>query len=209
MSSTKSKVFVIAEAGVNHNGVLELAFQLIDAAAAAGADAVKFQTFKADNLVTAYADMATYQKSNANTKESQLSMLRRLELSYENHYDLLRYCEDIGIQFLSTAFDMESLDFLVNDLGLRTLKVPSGEITNGPLLLAHARSGCDLIMSTGMATISEIEDALAVIAYGMTSDGLPEKEAFRMAYNSEEGRDALQKRITLLLKEPVCSMTSA
>ena len=159
-------VFIIAEAGVNHNGNLETAYRLVDAAVAAGADAVKFQTFKAENLVTRHAGKAAYQKITTAADESQLTMLKRLELKYELHFQLLAYCQKLGIEFLSTAFDFESLDFLVRELGVKTLKIPSGEVTNGPFLLAHAQTGKQVILSTGMATLGEVETALGVLAYG-------------------------------------------
>ncbi len=160
---------IIAEAGVNHNGDEALAFKLVDAAHQAGADIVKFQTFKAKNLVTEQAKQADYQVANTQKQESQLAMLSRLELSYAAHHQLVKHCESLGIEFLSTAFDSESLDFLVNDLGLTRLKLPSGELTNAPLVLEHARTGCDLIVSTGMATLAEIEMALGVMAFGYTA----------------------------------------
>ncbi len=191
---------IIAEAGVNHNGSEQVAFDLVDAAHKAGADIVKFQTFKAKKLVTAKAEQAIYQTKNTRKKESQLAMLTRLELSHAAHHNLVKYCEKIGIEFLSTAFDRESLDFLVNDLGLKRLKIPSGDITNAPLVLDHARTGCDLIVSTGMATLSEIETALGVIAFGYTQsdDRKPSISAFSEAYNSVEGRQALKNKVTLL-----------
>ncbi|MFW1584127.1 N-acetylneuraminate synthase [Vibrio parahaemolyticus] len=191
---------IIAEAGVNHNGQEELAFALVDAAHEAGADIVKFQTFKAKNLVTEEAKQAEYQVTNTKKQESQLTMLSRLELSYEIHHDLVKYCNSLGIEFLSTAFDLESLDFLVNDLGLTRLKLPSGELTNAPLVLAHARTGCDLIVSTGMATLSEIEAALGVIAFGYTAaqDEKPSMLGFQEAYASEAGQKALKEKVTIL-----------
>lgn len=191
---------IIAEAGVNHNGNEKLAFELIDAAYKAGADVVKFQTFKAKNLVTESAQQAAYQVENTGKKESQFDMLSRLELNYDIHHQLVKHCNDLGIEFLSTAFDSESLDFLVNDLGLKTLKIPSGEITNAPLVLEHARTGCDLIVSTGMATLSEIESVLGVIAFGYTAEknSLPSMAAFEQAYASEEGQQCLRKKVNLL-----------
>ena len=150
-------VYIIAEAGVNHNGSREMAFDLVDAAVQAGADAVKFQTFKAENLVTKNAPKASYQKQTTDGDESQFSLLKRLELAHEMHHELVGYCQDRGIDFLSTAFDCESLKFLVKDIGLKRLKIPSGEITNGPLLLEHALTGCDLILSTGMATLGRLK----------------------------------------------------
>lgn len=191
---------IIAEAGVNHNGDEKLAFELVDAAHKAGADIVKFQTFKAKNLVTEDAEQADYQITNTGKKESQLSMLSRLELSWEAHHKLLAYCKKLGIEFLSTAFDHESLDFLVKDLGLTRLKLPSGELTNAPLVLQHARTGCDIIVSTGMATLAEIEMALGVIAFGYTTDdnAIPSVDAFQFAYASSEGQRALKDKVTIL-----------
>ncbi|EPW3172001.1 N-acetylneuraminate synthase [Providencia stuartii] len=191
---------IIAEAGVNHNGSEKLAFELVDAAFKAGANIVKFQTFKAKNLVTEHAEQATYQVKNTQKQESQLAMLSRLELSYDAHHRLIKYCNKLGIEFLSTAFDDESLNFLVTDLGLTRLKIPSGELTNAPLVLKHARSGCDLIVSTGMATLSEIEMALGVIAFGYTKDKNtpPSISAFQEAYASKAGQEALKNRVTLL-----------
>lgn len=191
---------IIAEAGVNHNGDEKLAFSLIDAAQKAGADIVKFQTFKAKNLVTDRAKQAKYQSKNTKKEESQLEMLSRLELSYESHYKLVTHCNKVGIEFLSTAFDDESLLFLVNDLGLKTLKIASGEITNAPLLLKHARTGCNLIVSTGMATLAEVEAALGVIAFGYTKSEMvkPCIEAFQAAYVSVKGQQVLKEKVTLL-----------
>ena len=190
---------IIAEAGVNHNGSDDLAFSLVDAAHQAGADIVKFQTFKAKNLVTEDAQQAEYQITNSGQKESQYSMLKRLELSYETHHKLVKYCNDLGIEFLSTAFDSESLSFLVDDLGITRLKLPSGEITNAPLVLEHARTGCDLIVSTGMATLSEIEQVLSVIAFGyINPKGNPTDEALQTAYFSEQGKQLLKEKVTLL-----------
>ncbi len=191
---------IIAEAGVNHNGDEKLAFELVYAAFKAGADIVKFQTFKANKLVTADAEQAEYQVENTQKKESQLAMLSRLELSYDVHHQLVKYCDSLGIEFLSTAFDSESLDFLVNELGLTRLKIPSGEITNAPLVLEHARTGCDLIVSTGMATLSEVEAVLGVIAFGYTSDekAKPNELAFQQAYASNVGQQALKEKVTVL-----------
>ncbi|CAM3815422.1 N,N'-diacetyllegionaminic acid synthase [Vibrio aerogenes CECT 7868] len=191
---------IIAEAGVNHNGQEALAFELVKAASDAGADIVKFQTFKAKNLVTEQARQADYQIENTQKQESQLAMLSRLELSYKTHFKLVQYCDELGIEFLSTAFDSESLDFLVNELGLKRLKLPSGELTNAPLVLQHARTGCDLIISTGMATLAEIEMALGVIAFGYTctDQDEPSQEAFQQAYASETGQAALKDKVTIL-----------
>jgi len=191
-------VFIIAEAGVNHNGDIAMAYQLVDAAVEAGADAIKFQTFKADKLVTKGASKAAYQKASLDKDELQHSMLKKLELSFEAHYKIFDYCTNKGIQFLSTAFDEESMGFLVNNLGMETLKIPSGDITNGPLLLAHARTKKKIIISTGMANLDEIKGALGIVAFGMIGGKNPTREAFRNAYSSNEGRRILQENVTLL-----------
>lgn len=194
--------FIIAEAGVNHNGDRQLAFKLVDAAVAAGADAVKFQTFKAEKLVSRNAVKAGYQHQTTDGNETQFAMLKRLELAYDTHYDLLSYCNKKGIEFLSTAFDQESLGFLVDDLGLKTLKISSCEITNGPLLLAYAQTGCDLLVSTGMATLGEVEEALSVIAFGLVngvkSSAKPSRAAFFQAYHSPGGQQLLKENVILL-----------
>lgn len=156
------KTLIIAEAGVNHNGDINLAKKLIDAAALAGADLVKFQTFKADLLVTQTIDQASYQTLNTGVEETQYQMLKRLELSESQHLELVRYCEKRAIGFFSTAFDMDSLAFLAS-LGQKIFKIPSGEITNYPYLVCIGRLGCEVIMSTGMATLSEIEAAIDVL----------------------------------------------
>lgn len=190
---------IIAEAGVNHNGSEELAFSLVESAYNAGANIVKFQTFKAKNIVTKDAEQATYQAENSGQKESQYSMLKRLELSYETHHKLVKYCDELGIEFLSTAFDSESLSFLVDDLGIKRLKLPSGEITNAPLVLEHARTGCDLIVSTGMATLAEIEHVLSVIAFGyLNFEGVPTYALLQESYSSERGKKLLKEKVTLL-----------
>jgi len=191
---------IIAEAGVNHNGKRDLALRLIDAAAEAGADAVKFQTFKAEKLVSAGAAKAAYQQRDDGSGETQLAMLKRLELDLPDHRLLVDHCQRRGIDFLSTAFDHGSLCFLVDELGLTTLKIPSGELTNGPLLLATARHGQRIIISTGMATLGEIEQALGVVAFGFVSrpNDIPSHAAFRDAYISAEGQAFLRERVVLL-----------
>ena len=191
-------VYIIAEAGVNHNGSLDIAMQLVDAAVASGANAVKFQTFKADKLVTPSALKAGYQQLATGAKESQLAMLRNLELKYEFHFQLRDYCASRHICFLSTAFDFESLAFLVDQVGVERLKIPSGEITNGPFLLAHALTGKPCIVSTGMATLGEVETALGVLAFGYLHGEQPSLSAFQQAYSSDAGRQALRDKVTLL-----------
>jgi len=156
------RTLIIAEAGVNHNGELSLAMRLVDAAADAGADVVKFQTFSADRMVTTQADKAGYQIANDGRDETQHEMLRRLELTREMHRDLQAQCRTRGIGFLSTAFDVGSVDLLV-ELGLDRFKIPSGEITNLPFLRHIGSLRKSVIMSTGMATLAEIGAALAVL----------------------------------------------
>lgn len=156
------KSLIIAEAGVNHNGDMALARKLIDAAADAGADMVKFQTFSADRLVTIHAGKADYQKQTTDSGESQHAMIRRLELSHDMHEDLIDYCKSRGIQFFSTGFDIKSIDLLVG-LGLNSFKIPSGEITNLPYLRHVGRYSKNVILSTGMATLDEIGAAIKII----------------------------------------------
>lgn len=163
-----NKVFVIAEAGVNHNGSLDLARRLVDVAAEAGADAVKFQTFKADKLVSKGAQKADYQKQTTSAEESQYAMIKKLELDEAAHRELIRYCHEKQIMFLSTPFDHDSIDML-NNFGMLIFKIPSGEITNLPYLRHIGSLGKEVILSTGMATLGEIEDALDVLIQAGTS----------------------------------------
>ena len=156
------QTIIIAEAGVNHNGSLSLAKRLVDAAADAGADYVKFQTFSAASLVSNKAVKADYQKMNSDKDESQLEMLKKLELSKEAHYELLDYCAGRNIKFLSTAFDLESIDLLM-ELGITLGKIPSGELTNFPYLVKMARSFDQIILSTGMASLPEIKETIQVL----------------------------------------------
>lgn len=199
-----SKVLIIAEAGVNHNGDERLAMSLVDAAVKAGVDIVKFQTFKADKLVTASAKQAQYQTLNIGKEENQYKMLSRLELSYAAHKRLQQYCLSQDITYLSTAFDFESLTFLVTELGLTTLKIPSGELTNAPFVLAHARTGAQLIVSTGMADMSEVQQALGVIALGLLQfhgellSLQPDASSFMQAMNMPRGQKLLREYVTLL-----------
>jgi N,N'-diacetyllegionaminate synthase len=162
------KTLVIAEAGVNHNGDIEKALALVDIAAESGADIVKFQTFKADELVTESAPKAEYQEKNDGLGESQYKMLKRLELSPEMHEQIIDHCNLRGIKFLSTGFDIKTVAFLCG-LGLPILKIPSGEITNLPYLRYVGSLGRDIIMSTGMATLKEIECAIASLEEAGTS----------------------------------------
>lgn len=157
-----NKVLIIAEAGVNHNGDIELAKKLIDVAVAAGADIVKFQTFKAESLVTFNAKMADYQIENTHKDQSQYELLKKLELSHDDFKILQKYCVQKGIRFFSTGFDIESLEFL-KTLGMGLWKVPSGEITNRPYLEFLGKQNEPLILSTGMAYLAEIEEAINVL----------------------------------------------
>jgi N,N'-diacetyllegionaminate synthase len=154
-----SRVFIIAEAGVNHNGSLDMALQLVDAAKQSGADAVKFQSFKADQLATRSAHKAAYQERTTSQAESQFDMLNRLELDRAAHERILRHCEDRGIQFLSSPFDLPSIDLLA-EMKLPVYKIPSGELTNEPYLRKIGAKGKPVILSTGMATLGEVEEAI-------------------------------------------------
>ena len=158
-----SKVFIIAEAGVNHNGSVELAKKLIDVAAKSGVDAVKFQTFKTESLVSKNAQKADYQKKTTDKEESQFDMIKKLELDTDTHQELIGYCRTKNIMFLSTPFDHDSIDML-NELGLEIFKIPSGEITNLPYLRHIGSLNKKVILSTGMADIGEIEDALDILS---------------------------------------------
>ena len=156
------KVLIIAEAGVNHNGDINLAKKLIEQAAKAGADVVKFQTFKANSCVSVSAKKAKYQLETTAKEESQLEMIKKLELSYESHFELMKHCKKHGIAFLSTPFDLESVEFL-RGLDLPYFKIPSGEITNLPYLKAVAKCKKKVLLSTGMANLGEIEAALEIL----------------------------------------------
>jgi N,N'-diacetyllegionaminate synthase len=167
------KTIIIAEAGVNHNGVIENAFKLVDAAVDAGVDYVKFQTFKAEKLVSKVAKKADYQIQNTNNSEdSQYTMLKKLELSHQQHEEIIAYCNKKGIQFFSTAFDLDSLQYL-KDIGLELVKIPSGEITNYPYLRLAAQLFKKVIISTGMCTMEDIEAALNVfLSAGISKDNI-------------------------------------
>lgn len=156
------KVFIIAEAGVNHNGSLEIAKKLIDSAVEAGVDAVKFQTFKTENIVCKNAGKAEYQKNTTDAVENQFDMLKKLELTVQMHEEIMHYCDKKGIQFLSTPFDLDSIDYL-NKLGISIMKVPSGEITNYPYLKKIGQTEKPVIISTGMSELEEVEAAIKVL----------------------------------------------
>ena len=194
---TQGRVLVIAEAGVNHGGSVDAALMLVDAAAQAGADAVKFQSFRTELLVRPDAPQADYQARNA-PAASQAEMLHTLELSDDAHMRIAAHCAEVGIMFLSTPFDRPSLDLLV-ELGVPRLKVASGELTNGPMLLAMARTGLPMIVSTGMATLDEVAEALGVIAMGRGgADAAPRADA-RAASTARVASDpSLVGDVTLL-----------
>lgn len=192
--------YVIAEAGVNHNGSMDLARDLIEVAAKAGANAIKFQTFQAEKLVSEEAPKAEYQQETTDAEESQADMLRALELSPDQHRAIAEHCDAHDIQFLSTPFDAQSARFLVDEFDVPRIKIGSGELTNGPLLLDIARLGRPVILSTGMGTLGEVEQALSVLAYGYTHDGEepPTATDLRHAFASEEGQYALETYVTIL-----------
>jgi len=196
--SKNDHVIVIAEVGVNHNGSLETALKLVDAAADAGADVVKFQTFQAKHLVTKDAPKADYQIRQTGDEAGQFEMLKSLELSHADHMALTVHCSQKGIEFLSTPFDLDSLDFLADKMGLDCIKVGSGDMTNAPLLYGIARKKCRIILSTGMASLDEVERALGVLAFGYVFDGTPNNQAFQDAYNSDIGQSTLKENVTLL-----------
>ncbi len=163
-----NKVFIIAEAGVNHNGSINLAKKLIKVAVDSGADAVKFQTFKAESLVSKNAQKADYQKQTTDASESQFDMIKNLELDMETHKELIAYCQSQSIMFLSTPFDHESID-LLNGLGLQIFKIPSGEINNLPYLKHVGSLGKHIVLSTGMSNLGEVGDALNILINAGTS----------------------------------------
>ncbi|MBW7572353.1 N-acetylneuraminate synthase [Caproiciproducens faecalis] len=163
------KILIVAEAGVNHNGRMDLAYRLIDAAAEAGADYVKFQTWKSEAIISKYAQKAEYQKESTGAEESMLDMVKKLELSFENFRRLKEHCDAAGVGFLSTPFDVESARFL-SSLGMKIMKVPSGEITNLPLLETIAGLPGSVLLSTGMSEVWEIREAVSVLQKDMEKD---------------------------------------
>lgn len=195
---SNTKTLVIAEAGVNHNGSLELALQLIEAASEAGADIVKFQTFSADQLATPILEMAHYQKANCERDQSQYEMLKNLELPIEYYPKLIEHCHRHNILFMSSVFDHRDVPFL-QSLNMPFFKIPSGEITNGPLLLEVAKTQMPMIVSTGMATLGEIEQALMVIAFGYARPNeAPSIEAFQQVWQQKDAHTLVSKKVTLL-----------
>lgn len=192
------RVFIVAEAGVNHDGVLADALAMIDVAADCGADAVKFQTFTAEKVLTRRAMKAAYQAVNTGSGGTQLDMVRKLELGRDDHAALVTRCRARGVAFMSTAFDMDSLDFLAT-LDMPAVKIPSGDLTWGPMLLAAARLGKPLFVSTGMADLEEVRQALSVIAFGLIRGGEPDSLAeCDAAMRTKAGQRALVEKVTLL-----------
>ena len=184
----------IAEAGVNHNGSLDIGYELIEKAALAGADIIKFQTFKTNSLVTKNTKLSEYQVKNVNNINSQYDLLKSLELPYASFRKLADYAKKTKIEFLSTAFDEFSLQFLINDIGVNKLKISSGDLTNAPFLLMHAQSGLDIILSTGMAKLADVEAALGVIACGYLNN---RKFGFKLIEDVSAGYSVVQcKRVT-------------
>ncbi len=195
---SSSNIYVIAEAGVNHNGDPMLAKQLVRAAAAAGANAVKFQSFRTESLVTQEAELAEYQSIRETPGSTQFSMLRRLELSREVERELQELSIGCGIEFLSTPFDVPSLKFLVGDLKLSTIKIPSGEITNAPFLLEVARVARRILLSTGGSSLREVQSAISVISYGFhNSTGTPTPRQLR-AQPNRQARRVIKDRLSIL-----------
>lgn len=198
----QDKVYIIAETGVNHNGSLKMAKQLVDVAAEAGANAIKFQTFITEEVMIPQALKAEYQTKTTNQIETQYEMVKKLELNQDQFIILKEYCINKKIQFIATPFDLESLDFLIRVLDVPIIKIASGEITNAPLLLKTARSGKKIILSTGMCTLGDIEQALGVLAFdyleGKNIRKVPSFNVFKEAYYSENGQQTLQDNVTLL-----------
>lgn len=180
MKSKMNRTFIIAESGVNHNGDVGIAKEMVDVAAKAGADAVKFQTFKAEKMISKFAPKAEYQRKTTDENESQFEMVKKLELDQCAHKELIAYCRQKGIIFLSTPFDLESID-LLNELGLKILKIPSGEITNLPYLRKIGSLKKKLILSTGMADLQEIGNALKIL----TGAGTPKENITVLHCNTE------------------------
>lgn len=195
----KSETLLIGEAGVNHNGSEELAIRLADLARQSNVDIVKYQIFNSAQLVTEGAPKANYQSVHTGASGSQREMLRKLELSLDSHKRVALHCKNIGIDYMATAFDLASLRFLAEDIEIPIFKISSGDLTNAPFLLAHTKYKRKLIVSTGMSTLGEIEDALGVLAFGLldTPDE-PSVRGFRNAYLSDEGQEILGQFVTLL-----------
>lgn len=194
-----SQVLIIAEAGVNHNGSLDLAKKLVDVAADCCSDVVKFQSFIAENLVSKSAKKADYQIKNMGNNESHFDMIKRLELSDESHAAIFNHCKTKNIEFLSTAFDEVSATHLKQKGYIQRVKIPSGEVTNAPFVLKLASTGLPIILSTGMCSLADIERALGVIAFGLLGiKENPSRLGFEQALRSSNGFKLLKKKVTIL-----------
>ena len=192
------KPLIIAEAGVNHNGDLNCAFQLVQTAAASGVDIVKFQSFKAEKIASRFVEKANYQKLNSPVDESQLKMLKRLELSEQSQKDIAECCKRSGVAFLSSAFDLDSLHFLALGLDQKLVKFGSGELTNAPLLFEAARLDLKIFLSTGMSNLSEVEDALSIIAFGLLKKRKPNSRLeIKEVLQEPEAWELLKNAVTL------------
>ncbi len=197
--SLLSPVYIIAEAGVNHNGSLARALNMVDVAAQAGADAIKFQSFNPEALVSPMADKADYQKKYGSANESQLNMLKKLALTKKQQLQLATACHKHGIDFLSSPFDMDSASFLMNEIRPKFIKVASGEITNGPLLYHITQHDYPMVLSTGMSSLEEVKNALALICFCyLNKTATPTEALVQQTYQSLQGKAILQKNIWLL-----------
>lgn len=193
------QVFVIAEAGVNHNGDIATALEMIDVAAVAGADAVKFQTFRAESIATSTVGRAEYQSRNLGIDGSQATMLRALELPDDAYASLTARAREAGVEFMSTAFDQVSLDFLVDMVGIRRIKIPSGELTNIPFLVMCAQRRLPMLVSTGMANMNEVRLALDGIAFGLLHESQPRSlDDIRGCSAGPAGQHVLAESVVLL-----------
>jgi N-acetylneuraminate synthase len=199
------KLLVIAEAGVNHNGSLQRALDMVDLAATAGADVIKFQTFSADKLARKDAQLADYQKTSKDDSRSQWDLLKGLELSHQDFVDIRDRCSEKGIAFLSTAFDLDELRFLIDELSIPMIKIASGDLTFAPMLLDAGRSGLPVILSTGMANLDEIDEALRFLAVGygvhagiLNGDAVPTEEERNRAWHDEAIRRIVATEVTVL-----------
>ncbi|MCF8067735.1 MAG: N-acetylneuraminate synthase [Desulfobacterales bacterium] len=198
ISTSPNHVFIIAEAGVNHNGSVALAKKLIDIAAEAGADAIKFQTYKTEELLSKNAPKAAYQNKNTPLNESQFEMLKNYELDSKAHYELFKYSQRKKISFISSPFDNESID-LLSQIGVDFIKIASGEIINAPLLLKASRTHIPIILSTGMATLGEIESALSIIAFGRIHESsYPTGTSLVNTYHSSDAQNILKENVSIL-----------
>lgn len=194
-----NKTYIIAEAGVNHNGSLDLALKLVEEAAKAGADAVKFQTFITNKNISKMAKKAEYQKKTTGEEETQYDMVKKLELSFDDFKLISEHCKKHDITFLSTGFDLESMNFLVNELEIPYVKIPSGDINNAPLILKAAQSRKKILLSTGMSTLEDIHNALAIIYYGFMYPGeVPINFDQIKSIYLEENTDILKENVTIL-----------